>query len=227
MNAPALTSPGLSLDDARLLAALRRGDETAFASLLETYQSSLVRVAMIHVRNRAVAEEVVQETWLGVIRGLERFEGRSSLRTWIFRILANIAKTRAVREGRSVPFSALAREAAGRDEPSVAPERFLDEGRERWAGHWASPPTPWDTIPEERLHAKETLAVVQAAIETLPPGQRAVITLRDIEGWSSEDVCELLDLSEGNQRVLLHRARSKVRAALESHVEHLTPSASS
>jgi RNA polymerase sigma-70 factor (ECF subfamily) len=226
VNAPALTSPGLSLDDARLLAALRRGDETAFASLLETYQSSLVRVAMIYVRNRAVAEEVVQETWLGVIRGLARFEGRSSLRTWLFRILANIAKTRAVREGRSVPFSALAREAAGRDEPSVAPERFLDEGQ-RWAGHWASPPARWDTIPEERLHAKETLAVVQAAIETLPPGQRAVITLRDIEGWSSEDVCELLDLSEGNQRVLLHRARSKVRAALESHVDHLKPSASS
>jgi RNA polymerase sigma-70 factor (ECF subfamily) len=227
VNAPALTSPGLSLDEMRLLDALRRGDETAFASLLETYQSALVRVAMIHVGSRAVAEEVVQETWLGVIRGLDRFEGRSSLRTWIFRILANIAKTRAVREGRSVPFSAFAREAAGRGEPSVAPDRFLDERQERWAGHWASPPTRWDTIPEERLHAKETLAVVQAAIETLPPGQRAVITLRDIEGWSSEEICELLDLSEGNQRVLLHRARSKVRAALESYLEHPTPSASS
>jgi RNA polymerase sigma-70 factor, ECF subfamily len=227
VNAVVLTSRGLSLDEARLLHALRRGDETAFVSLLETYQSSLVRVAMIYVRNRAVAEEVVQETWLGVIRGLERFEGRSSLRTWIFRILANIAKTRAVREGRSVPFSALARAEAGCDEPSVAPERFLDEGRDRWAGHWASPPARWDAIPEERLHAKETLAVVQAAIETLPAGQRAVITLRDIEGWSSDDVCELLDLSEGNQRVLLHRARSRVRAALESHLGPVTASASS
>jgi RNA polymerase sigma-70 factor (ECF subfamily) len=220
-----MAGPEVKLDETRLLEALRRGDEAAFASLLRTYQSTLVRLAMIYVRNRAVAEEVVQETWLGVIHGIGRFEGRSSLKTWIFRILANIAKTRAEREGRSVPFSALAREAEGDGEPSVAPERFLDAGHERWAGHWASPPARWDTIPEERLHAKETLSVMQAAIETLPPGQRAVITLRDIEGWSAEDVCGLLELSEGNQRVLLHRARSKVRAALESHVEHLTPSA--
>jgi RNA polymerase sigma-70 factor (ECF subfamily) len=227
VSASAMTSPDVTLDDTRLLEALRRGDEAAFAFLLRTYESPLVRLAMIYVRNRAVAEEVVQETWLGVIHGIERFEGRSSLKTWIFRILANIAKTRAEREGRTVPFSALAREAEASGEPSVAPHRFLDAGSERWAGHWASPPARWDTIPEERLNAKETLAVVQAAIETLPPGQRAVITLRDIEGWASEDVCELLDLSEGNQRVLLHRARSKVRAALESHVEHLTPSVSS
>ena len=225
MNAPAMAGPEVKLDETRLLEALRRGDEAAFASLLRTYQSTLVRLAMIYVRNRAVAEEVVQDTWLGVIHGIGRFEGRSSLKTWIFRILANIAKTRAEREGRSVPFSALAREAEGDGEPSVAPERFLDAGHERWAGHWASSPARWDTIPEERLHAKETLSVMQAAIETLPPGQRAVITLRDIEGWSAEDVCGLLELSEGNQRVLLHRARSKVRAALESHVEHLTPSA--
>jgi RNA polymerase sigma-70 factor (ECF subfamily) len=213
-----------SLEETRLLEALRQGDEDAFAFLLRTYESTLVRLAMIYVRNRAVAEEVVQETWLGVISGIERFEGRSSLKTWIFRILANIAKTRAEREGRTIPFSALAREAEAREEPSVEPERFLDAGHDRWPGHWASPPARWDTVPEERLRAKETLAVVQAAIETLPAGQRAVITLRDIEGWSSEDVCELLDLSEGNQRVLLHRARSKVRAALESHFEHLTPS---
>jgi RNA polymerase sigma-70 factor (ECF subfamily) len=172
---------------------------------------------MTYVRNRAVAEEVVQETWVGVIRGIKRFEGRSSLRTWIFRIAANIAKTRAEREGRSVPISAL-RVTDEDGEPAVSPERFLDASHERFGGHWAAPPARWDTIPEERLRSKETLAYIRDAIETLPPGQRAVITLRDIEQWSSEEVCELLGVSEGNQRVLLHRARSKVRAALEEYV---------
>jgi RNA polymerase sigma-70 factor, ECF subfamily len=218
MSARAATASSLSRDDVRLLQALRRGDESAFTSLLETYHTALVRVAMTYVRNRAVAEEVVQETWLGVIRGLERFEGRSSLKTWIFRIVANIAKTRAAREGRSVPFSALRSAAEDVDAPAVDPERFLDSTEGRLAGHWTSPPTSWDTIPEERLHAKETLARVQEAIETLPPSQRAVITLRDLEQWSAEEVCEVLDVSEVNQRVLLHRARSKVRAALEEHL---------
>jgi RNA polymerase sigma-70 factor (ECF subfamily) len=172
---------------------------------------------MTYVRNRAVAEEVVQETWLGVIRGIERFEGRSSLRTWIFRITANIAKTRAERERRSVPFSAL-RMTEDADEAAVAPERFLDASHDRLAGHWTAPPARWDTIPEERLQSKDTLARIRDAIETLPPAQRAVITLRDIEQWSSDEVCELLEVSEVNQRVLLHRARSKVRAALEQHL---------
>jgi RNA polymerase sigma-70 factor, ECF subfamily len=217
MSAHALVSPDLSRDDRQLLAALRRGDESAFASLLEAYHPALVRVAMTYVRNRAVAEEVVQETWLGVLRGIERFEGRSSLKTWIFRITANIAKTRAEREGRTVPFSALlASEDA--NEPAVAPERFLDASHGRVAGHWAAPPTRWDTIPEERLRSKETLERIRDVIETLPPAQRAVITLRDIEQWSSEEVCALLDVSEVNQRVLLHRARAKVRAALEEHL---------
>jgi RNA polymerase sigma-70 factor, ECF subfamily len=217
MSAHALVSTDRSLEDRQLIAALRRGDESAFASLLETYHSALVHVAMTYVRNRAVAEEVVQETWLGVIRGIERFEGRSSLKTWIFRITANIAKTRGEREGRSVPFSAL-RVSEDADEPAVAPERFLDASHERFAGHWAAPPTRWDTIPEERLRSKETLERIRDAIETLPPAQRAVITLRDIEQWSSDEVCELLDVSEANQRVLLHRARAKVRAALEEHL---------
>jgi RNA polymerase sigma-70 factor, ECF subfamily len=209
MSVPALESSGLSLEDRRLLRALRRGDEAAFASLLDAHHSGLVSVAMAYVRNRAVAEEVVQEAWLGVIRGLERFEGRSSLKTWIFRIVANIAKTRAAREGRSVPFSALGDREEG---PSVDPERFGPDD------HWSSSPSSWETIPEERLQAKETLARIQEAIQTLPPNQRAVVTLRDVQHWSSEEVCELLCISEGNQRVLLHRARSKVRVALEQHL---------
>jgi RNA polymerase sigma-70 factor, ECF subfamily len=217
MTTHALVSSDLSIEDRELLTALRRRDEGAFASLVETYSSALVRVAMTYVRNRAVAEEVVQETWLGVIRGIERFEGRSSLRTWIFRIAANIAKTRAERERRSVPFSAL-RLTDDADEPAVEPERFLDASHDALRGHWAAPPARWDTIPEERLRSKDTLACIRDAIETLPPAQRAVITLRDIEQWSSDEVCDLLDLSEGNQRVLLHRARSRVRAALEQHL---------
>jgi RNA polymerase sigma-70 factor (ECF subfamily) len=217
MTAHALVSSDLSFEDTQLLKALRRGDESAFASLLETYHSALVHVAMTYVRNRAVAEEVVQETWVGVIRGIKRFEGRSSLRTWIFRIAANIAKTRAEREGRSVPFSAL-RVSEDANEPAVPPERFLEASHERFPGHWAAPPTRWDTIPEERLRSKEILSRLRDVIETLPPAQRVVITLRDIEQWSSDEVCVLLDISEVNQRVLLHRARSKVRAALEAHL---------
>jgi RNA polymerase sigma-70 factor (ECF subfamily) len=203
--------------DERLRRALLAGDEATFAELVRRYQTSLLRLAMVYVRNPTVAEEVVQETWLGVLRGLDRFEGRSSLKTWIFRILTNTAKTRAERERRTVPLSALtADEDAGN--PAVDPDRFLDAGHPRWPGHWASPPQPWDEIPEGRLLAKETLATIDAAIEQLPPMQRQVITLRDVEGWSSGEVCELLELSEGNQRVLLHRARSQVRGALERYL---------
>jgi RNA polymerase sigma-70 factor (ECF subfamily) len=201
--------------DDQLVRDMRRGEEDAFSALVNRYSAQLLRLAMVYVRNRSVAEEVVQETWLGVLRGIERFEGRSSPKTWIFRILANRAKSRAARERRSVPFSALAGVSDDADERAVEPERFLDARHGRLAGHWALPPASWDTIPEERLHAKETLAVIVEVIERLPAVQRAVITLRDIEGWPSAEICELLDISEGNQRVLLHRARSKVRAALE------------
>ena len=202
-------------DDARLARSLRAGDEEAFSELVSRYHSSLLRVAMLYVRNRSVAEEVVQETWLGVFEGVERFENRSLLRTWIFRILTNRAKTRAARERRTVPFSSLGEDESG---PSVEPERFF-AADSRWAGHWASPPTSWAETPESRLASKETLGVIRSAIDALPPAQAQVIVLRDIEGWSSEEVCELLDLSEANQRVLLHRARSKVRAALERHLD--------
>ena len=197
----------------KLLAALRAGDEDAFRELVREYQPSLVRVARIYVSTQAAAEEVAAETWLAVLNGLDRFEGRSSLRTWIFRILTNIAKTRAVREGRTLPFSAL---DPGRvPEAAVDPDRFLDPEHPRWPGHWAVKPGPW---PEDALLAAETRERIAEAIEALPATQRAVISLRDIEGWSSEEVRNALDLSETNQRVLLHRARSKVRAALEDYL---------
>ena len=203
-----------SIDDARVVKALRARDESVFEMLMREYNPSLLRVAQIYVTSRAVAEEVVQETWLGVLNGIDRFEARSSLKTWIFRILTNIAKTRAQREGRTLPFSALERPDAV-PEPAVSPERFLPPDHARWPGHWAAKPEPW---PEERLLAGETRAVVEHAIEQLPPAQRAVISLRDVEGWSSEETCNALGLSETNQRVLLHRARSKVRQALEDYL---------
>jgi RNA polymerase sigma-70 factor (ECF subfamily) len=200
--------------EAQLLEALRAGDEAAFAQLVREYQPSLVRVARIYVSTQAAAEEVAAETWLAVLNGLDRFEGRSSLKTWIFRILTNIAKTRAQRDGRTLPFSAL--QDPGRvPEAALDADRFLDPEHPRWPGHWAVRPEPW---PEDALVAAETQAVVAEAIEALPPAQRAVISLRDVEGWSSEEVRNALELSETNQRVLLHRARSKVRRALESYL---------
>jgi RNA polymerase sigma-70 factor (ECF subfamily) len=203
-----------SRDDARIVAALHDGDEATFSALVREYGSSMLRVAQMYVRTRAVAEEVVQEAWLGVLRGIGSFEGRSSLKTWIFRILTNTAKTRGEREARSVPFSAL--EGSGDDESAVAPERFQSEGR--WAGHWAAPPSPWRDLPESRLLGAETRRVVAQAIAELPPAQAAVITMRDVEGFSADEVCNVLELSETNQRVLLHRARSKVRRALEAYL---------
>ena len=196
----------LAYEDERLVEALRNHDEAAFASLLDRYSASMARVARLYVRSSAVAEEVVQDAWLAVLEGIDRFEGRSSLKTWIFRILTNIAKTRGERESRSLPFSAL----EDADEPAVDPDRFV-------LRHWAVPPDSWRTLPAERLLSQETLGVVARAIEALPPSQQAVISLRDVEGWSSEEVRNVLDLSETNQRVLLHRARSKVRRALEDY----------
>jgi RNA polymerase sigma-70 factor (ECF subfamily) len=200
--------------DAQLVEALRAGDEDAFARLVREYQPSLVRVARIYVSSQAAAEEVAAETWLAVLNGLDRFEGRSSLRTWIFRILTNIAKTRGQRDGRTLPFSAL--EDPGRvPEAALDADRFLDPEHPRWPGHWAVRPEPW---PEDAVIAAETQARLAEAIEALPPAQRAVISLRDVEGWSSEEVRNALELSETNQRVLLHRARAKVRRALESYL---------
>ena len=200
--------------DRELVAALRAGDEEAFVRIVREWHGSLLRVARIFVPTRTLAEEVVQETWIGVFNGIDRFETRSSLKTWIFRILTNIAKTRGQREGRTVPFSALERPDAV-PEAAVDADRFLSPDHERWPGHWASKPEPW---PEERLLAAETRELVDRAIEQLPPAQRAVISLRDVEGWSSEETRNALGVSETNQRVLLHRARSKVRQALEGYL---------
>lgn len=215
------------MDDSQLIRRLRRGDEAAFAALLEDLSSPLLRVAMAHVSNRTVAEEVVQETWLAVVSGLDRFEGRSSLKTWIFKILSNTAKTRGAKEKRTVPFSALAAADAGTDAPAVDPDRFFPPDHARYPDHWAFGPTSW-RMPEDGLMAGETREVILAAIEQLPETQRTVISLRDIEGWPAEEVCGALEISEGNQRVLLHRARAKVRNALERYfdaVEQTVPDA--
>jgi RNA polymerase sigma-70 factor, ECF subfamily len=204
------------VDDVQTVHALRAGDESVFAALVRQYHSSLLRVAQIYVTSPAVAEEVVQETWIGVLTGIDRFEERSSLKTWIFRILTNIAKTRAHREGRTLPLSALQR-PDGVPEPAVESRRFRDPEDAAWPGHWASPPQRWN-IPEESLLNMEVRAAIAEAIERLPGPQRAVISLRDVEGWSAGDVCNALGVTDTNQRVLLHRARSKVRRALEEYL---------
>jgi RNA polymerase sigma-70 factor (ECF subfamily) len=171
-------------------------------------------LALNFVSTPAQADEVLQDTWLGVINGIARFEQRSSVKTWIYRILMNVARTKGSRESRAVPFSAVGGEAT--DEPSFSTDRFHPPGT-RNANHWSAPPEPWDEQPQSWLESEETVDRVRAAIEALPPNQRTVITLRDVEGWSADDVCNLLDLSQTNQRVLLHRARAKVRQALEDY----------
>jgi RNA polymerase sigma-70 factor, ECF subfamily len=205
-------------DDADLVAALRAGDEAAFTALVEELTPALTRLALAHVPSRAVADEVVQDTWIGVLNGIDRFEGRSALRTWIFQILLNLARTRGQREKRVLPFSSFRRSAEeGRDEPAVDADRFQGR-RGEYPGHWARPPVEWDS-PEERLASDAARDVMLGAIAELPPRQREVLTLRDILGYSAEEVRNALELSETNQRVLLHRARSKVRAALERYFE--------
>ena len=202
----------------RLLARLRAGDEAAFMEIVDAWGPGMLRLARQFTPSRAVAEEVVQETWVAVLDGLDRFEGRSSLKTWVMRILVNRAKTRGARERRTVPFAALASEEASGEFEAVAADRFLAADHARWPHHWAAPLPRWETLPESAVQSAETLAVIHDAIETLPPAQRTVILLRDIEGWDGPQVSNALDITETNQRVLLHRARSKVRAALEEHL---------
>ena len=204
--------------DAALLERLRRGDEDAFRALVEEHGPFLMRLVMMHVPSRAIAEEVVQDTWLAALNGLDRFEGRSMLRTWLASIALNKARTRGTREGRILPFALLAAPLRGGGGPALDPDRFQGKRGER-PGWWASPPVAWED-PQAQLEANETRDVLLKAIRDLPPRQREVIALRDISGWDAEEVRNALDLSETNQRVLLHRARSKVRAALE---EHLNP----
>lgn len=212
-----MTTAPTDVNDTELIRAARSGDEAAFASLIDRYHASLVRIATLFVRDYDIAEEVAQETWIGVLKGIGRFEGRSSFRTWLFSILANQARRRGERERRVVAFSARARAPEADAGPAVDPERFFPPGDE-WTSFWASPPRDLVDNPEAVLLAAETRALVDAAIAALPPNQQAVIHLRDVEGWDAAEVCNALGLSATNQRVLLHRARAKVRRALESYL---------
>jgi RNA polymerase sigma-70 factor (ECF subfamily) len=207
---------GATVDDQRVIEGLRGGDERVFAELVDRYHSSLIRVAMRYVPSRAIAEEVVQETWIAVIEGIDRFEGRSTLKTWLYRILIYRARARGERERRTVPFSAL--EGDDDSTPSVPTERFRGSDA-LWAGHWATPPKRWDGDTEARLLAGETQTVLSEAIAALPEAQREVVTLRDIAEFTAAEVCDLLGLTEANQRVLLHRGRSRVRMALEQYLD--------
>jgi RNA polymerase sigma-70 factor, ECF subfamily len=214
MAPPEVQQDSIAAEEAQLVVRLRAGDEEAFETLVRRHHTSMMTVARSYVKTRALAEEVVQDAWMGVLKGIDRFEERSSLKTWIMRIVVNIATTRGMREARSVPLSSLATE--GEDVPAVDPDRFRgpDGG---FPGHWAGYPANWGELPEDQLLGHETLGVVKTAVEGLPDAQRTVITLRDMQGWDPEEVTAALDISDGNQRVLLHRARSKVRSALEVH----------
>jgi len=206
---------GATRDDQRIIAGLRAGDEATFAEMVDRYHGSLVRVAMRYVPSRAVAEEVVQDTWIGVIDSIHRFEGRSTVKTWLYRILIYRARARGERERRTTPMSSM-QDDDGR--PLVDPDRFRP-GDALWAGHWAAPPRRWDGEAEARLLAGEAKAVIDRVIAQLPPMQREVIVLRDISQFDAAEVCDLLEITEANQRVLLHRARSRVRAALEVYLD--------
>lgn len=208
----------LSSSDSAQLVALRQGDEGAFEQLVARYHGSMVRIAQVYVGDRGVAEEVAQEAWLGLLKGLERFEGRSSIKTWLFTIVSNLAKTRGTREKRSVAFSFFERYELDTDDAAVPEERFLPPV-DPYAGHWSELPAPWEGDPIRQALNTELGAYLEAAVEMLPEQQRTVLTLRDIQGWSAEEVCNALGIAETNQRVLLHRARSKVRRALEEYFE--------
>ena len=203
-NDPVPEALGDFTDDDVLVPALRRGDENAFGWLLDQYSTPLLHLARVYVSNAEAAHEVVQETWVGVITGVDGFEQRSSLKTWIYRILMNVARSKGVKERRSLPFTSLTAELDN-DERAVDPDRFRGP-REHWPGHWASPPVRWDEEPEDHPIGRETLSVISTAIGLLPPNQQTVITLRDVEGWAADEVCNALEISETNQRVLLHRA---------------------
>jgi RNA polymerase sigma-70 factor (ECF subfamily) len=211
-HSPAEEHP-LQDDEQAIVAALLRRDERVFMKLVTRHQATMKRVARMYVSSDALADEVVQEAWVGVLKGLPRFEGRSSLATWIFRILTNIAKTRGARERRMVPFTALISDEG----TSVDEGRFQGDGS-AWRGHWAVPPCPWED-PERRLCSLEARDELREAIAALPAAQQAVLTLRDVEGLSADHVCGLLDITAANQRVILHRARSRVRANLEHYLD--------
>ncbi|MFN8079089.1 MAG: RNA polymerase sigma factor [Kineosporiaceae bacterium] len=205
----------VGVGDATVIEALRRGDERVFAEVVDRLHPTLRRVARGYVRTEEAIGDVVQETWIGVLRGIDRFEGRSSLRTWVVSILVNVARSHAVKEARTVPFAALGRaDEAG---SGFAPDRFQGPAGE-YPGHWSTPPTPWSEDPVAAALAGETRELVARAVAELPDTQRAVITLRDVEDWTGPEVAAALGISEGNQRVLLHRARARVRLTLDEHL---------
>lgn len=211
----AIAGPPSAAPDEQIVAALRAGDERTFRDLFERSYPIMKRVARGYVSCEAVAEEVVQDTWMAIVTGIDRFEGRSALGTWMFSILTNQAKTHSARERRALPFSCVA--PAGVEEPAVDPDRFQQDD-EAWPGHWATPPRPWQK-PERRLLSLEAREQLKEGLAQLPERQRLIVVLRDIEGLSAEEVCDLLDLSQENQRVLLHRGRSRLRGFLEEYLD--------
>ena len=212
---PAVAPARMAVSDEQTLAALRAGDERTFRDLFARSYPMMKRVARAYVASDAVAEEIVQETWMAIVTGIDRFEGRSALGTWIFSILTNQAKIHSAREKRAVPFSCVG--PSDPEEPAVDPDRFQKDD-DAWPGHWATPPRPWQK-PERRLLSLEARDHLKAALAQLPDRQRMVVGLRDIEGHSAEEVCDVLDLSQENQRVLLHRGRSRLRAVLEEYLD--------
>jgi RNA polymerase sigma-70 factor (ECF subfamily) len=215
--------PRLSRDtgDADLVRRLREGDEAAFAGIVDAWSPMLLRVARNFVSTDASAQEIVQDTWLAVVRGIDRFEGRSALRTWVFRILTNLGKTRGVREARAVPWSSLSADDSG---PTVDPRRFRGPDDE-WASNWTpvGVPRPFEPSPEVATLAGEIRTEVGRALRLLPERQRTVVTLRDVHGMTADEVCATLEISAANQRVLLHRGRARLREALENYYRGLAP----
>jgi len=212
---PAIAPARMAVSDEQTVAALRAGDERAFRDLFARNYPMMKRVARTYVASEAVAEEIVQETWMAIVTGIDRFEGRSALGTWIFSILTNQARTHSARERRALPFSSVAPSDA--EAPAVDPDRF-QTGDDAWPGHWATPPRPWQK-PERRLLSLEARDRLKAALAELPERQRVIVGLRDVDGHSAEEVCDLLGLSQENQRVLLHRGRSRLRAVLEEYLD--------
>jgi len=211
----AIAGAAAAASDEHIVAALRAGDERTFRELFERSYPMMKRVARGYVSSDAVAEEIVQDTWMAIVTGIERFQGRSALGTWMFSILTNQAKTHSARERRALPFSSVA--PSDVEEPVVDPDRFQKDD-EAWPGHWATPPRPWQK-PERRLLSLEARDRLKQALAQLPDRQRLIVGLRDIDGHSAEEVCDLLGLSQENQRVLLHRGRSRLRAVLEEYFD--------
>jgi len=210
-----IDSASAAPSDEKVVAGLRAGDERTFRDLFACNYPVMKRVARGYVDSEAGAEEVVQETWMAIMTGIDRFEGRSALSTWMFSILTHQAKSHSAHERRALPFSSIAPRDV--EEAIVDPDRFQKDD-EAWPGHWATPPRPWQK-PDRRLLSLEARELLKKALPELPERQRLIVALRDVEGLSAEEVCDLLGLSQENQRVLLHRGRSRLRAALEGYFD--------